>query len=134
MRDRLHLWRTLLPSVHIHYAVKTNPSTSILDEVYKSGCSFDCASMAEIDKVLSLGADAKQIIFANPAKTERMIKHALKTGVKWFTFDSVEEAEKIHRLHPDAQLVLRIQVLSSEAFSPMGKKFGVPDDMIEGVL
>jgi ornithine decarboxylase len=49
----------------------------ILNEVYKAGCSFDCASISEIDKVLSLGADAENIIFANPAKTNRAIHHAL---------------------------------------------------------
>ena len=102
VRDRLALWHKLLPSVKIHYAVKTNVDDQVLREVLKDGNGFDCASSFEIDRVLTLGANPEKIIFANPCKTEHMIRHAKKAGVRWFTFDSKEEASKIHRLFPEA--------------------------------
>lgn len=120
--------------MHIHYAVKTNVDTEVLREVLKDGCGFDCASMFEIDKVLALGANPEHIIFAHPCKTLHMINHAKKVGVRWFTFDSEEEAEKIHRLFPEAQLILRIAVTETDAPRPMSKKFGAPQELVESIL
>jgi len=110
IRERIELWHKHLPRVHIHYAVKTNVDTEVLTEAHRKGCGFDCASMFEINKILSIGADPENIIFAHPCKTEHMIKYAKQVGVRWFTFDSEEEAQKLHRLFPEAQLILRIAV------------------------
>jgi hypothetical protein len=46
-------WRAELPMVHPFYAVKCNPDPSILRVLAHLGCSFDCATMGEIDLVLN---------------------------------------------------------------------------------
>ena len=71
-----------------------------------------------------LGGKADDIIFANSCKQYDHIKYARDRNVKMMTFDSVEEAELIHELYPDAELVLRIAITDSDAPARMGKKFG----------
>lgn len=68
VRARVAKWKRELPSVSLHYAVKTNPHPAIISEMVKNGCGFDCASAFEIDLVLGLGAKPEEIIFANPCK------------------------------------------------------------------
>lgn len=63
-----------------------------------------------------------------------MIRHAKNAGVRWFTFDSEEEALKLFTIFPEAQLVLRIQVTTTDAPCPMSKKFGAPDNLVESIL
>lgn len=98
------------------------------------GQAFDCATVAEIDYVLKLGAKPEDIIFAHPVKLERSIMFAKEKGVKVMTFDCVEEVTKIHSVYPEAELVLRIAVERTNAPSPMGKKFGAVFELWEPIL
>lgn len=42
------------------------------------------------------------------------------------TFDSSEEVFRIKNIYPEAELILRIAVVDTDAPNPMGKKFGAP--------
>jgi diaminopimelate decarboxylase len=42
------------------------------------------------------------------------------------TVDSSEEVIRIKNIYPEAELILRIAVLETDAPNPMGKKFGAP--------
>ena len=42
------------------------------------------------------------------------------------TFDCNEEVNRIHKVYPEAELVLRIAVVNTDSTYPMGKKFGAP--------
>ena len=55
-------------------------------------------------------------------------------GVKLMTFDSCEEATKIHSVYPDAELVFRIAQEETNAPGPMGKKFGAPSPLWLSIL
>jgi ornithine decarboxylase len=127
VRDRIRQWHEYLPKVHMHYAVKSNPDEMILREVIKSGNGFDVASKNEIQMVLELGAKPQDLIFANSVKQTSHIEFAKEKGVKLMTFDSVEEAISIHSVYPEAELILRIGVVETNAFCPMGQKFGAPE-------
>jgi ornithine decarboxylase len=50
--ERVRLWRELLPEVELFYAVKSNSDEIIVQKMLSLGCKFDCASKAEIEKVL----------------------------------------------------------------------------------
>lgn len=54
--NRLNLWKSLLPEVDVFYAVKSNPNPEILKTLFNAGTSFDCASSAEIQTMLDIGA------------------------------------------------------------------------------
>ncbi|PHT26804.1 Ornithine decarboxylase [Capsicum baccatum] len=128
-------WHHSFPNVKPHYAVKCNAEPALLTKLAKLGANFDCASLQEIDTVLSLGICPNRIIFANPCKAISHIKHAAAVGVNLATFDSELEVDKIKKWHPHCRLLLRIKAPSDiGALRPLGKKFGVLPREFEPLL
>nr|AIC34714.1 ornithine decarboxylase 2 [Atropa belladonna] len=128
-------WNNSFPNVKPFYAVKCNSEPALLTKLANLGANFDCASLLEIDTVLSLGINPNQIIFANPCKAISHIKHAATVGVNLTTFDSKLEVEKIKKWHPHCHLLLRIKApRDSGSLRPLGKKFGVLPEEIEPLL
>lgn len=120
-------WKTLLPRVEPHYAVKCNPDDMILGLLAGLGAKFDCASQGEIDKILKIGHVAPEdIIFANPCKPVGHLNFAKRMGVKQMTFDNLQELQKIRQHYPEAELFLRIVVDDSGALCQFSSKFGAP--------
>ena len=134
IRERVKLWFKHFPTSKLRYAVKTNCDDMIVAEMVRLGSGFDCASLQEIEQVLRLGGDPAHILFANPCKQVSHIEYARDQGVKAMTFDSSEEAEKIHQVYPTAVLILRISVKETDAPCPMGMKFGAPKPMWNSIL
>ncbi|CAN1127472.1 Ornithine decarboxylase [Linum perenne] len=128
-------WSKSLPMVHPFYAVKCNPDKALLGTLAHLGASFDCASRAEIESVLAVGVSPDKIVFANPCKPESHIKYAAAAGVNLTTFDSVDELEKLSRLHPKCALLIRIKPPEDGgARCPLGPKYGALEDEIEPLL
>jgi len=117
-------WFNAMPRVKPFYAIKCNPERALLEVLAILGAGFDAASKAEIDAVMALGVPPERIIYANPCKLPEQIKHAASVGVNMTTFDSEEELTKLARLHPKAQLVLRIRADDPTARCPLGVKYG----------
>lgn len=97
------IWIEKMPRVVPHYAVKCNDNDVVLATLVALGTSFDCASKAEINKVLALGVAPEKIIFANPTKPKSHIRYAAIVGVKTMTFDCDIELHKIKAICPDAK-------------------------------
>ncbi|GAB0098589.1 Ornithine decarboxylase [Sergentomyia squamirostris] len=130
---KYEIWREKLPRVKPFYAVKCNDDDTVLGLLAKLGTGFDCASRAEINKVIGHGVTTDRIIFANPCKPSSHIRHAAATNTSLMTFDSTVELEKIRHIYPDAQLVLRIRCDAKKAQCPLGDKFGC-DPKLEAPL
>lgn len=99
-------WRKFLPRVTTFYAVKCNDDINVLKILASLGCSFDCASLWEIEKILSLNVDPQRIIFANTTKVSSHIEFAkshCKGGIRFLTFDNEDEIYKILKVYPDAK-------------------------------
>jgi len=122
------LWKRYLPRVQPYYAVKSNPDINILRSLYILGVNFDCASKGEIQQVLEIGAEASQIIYANPAKGFDHIIYAREKDVRLMTFDNLFELQKILQHFPKADLVLRISANDTMSLLPFGYKFGARKD------
>lgn len=122
--------------VEIFYAVKCNPSPVVLHLLSLMGTSFDCASVAEINTVLSLPSapSPDRIIFANPCKPVSFIRAAANSGVEMMTFDNADELHKIARSHRGAKLVLRILTDDSKSLCRLGLKFGAPLSTCAGLI
>ena len=70
-------------------------------------------------------ASASDIIFANPCKSRSDIGFAKTEGVKYATFDTVDELKKLYDEHDTVKPVLRIHVDDKgTARIPLNKKFG----------
>lgn len=136
--DQFKLWKDELPMVEPFYAVKCNPDVVIVKLLASMGCSFDCATMGEINLVLNgLGDDLsfnksgraeKSIVYANPAKMEHMLQFAIDNNVKMTVFDGVDELHKIASLPGGNKmdLLLRLTTDDSASICRFSKKFGCP--------
>uniref|UniRef100_A0A2S2QR46 Ornithine decarboxylase n=1 Tax=Sipha flava TaxID=143950 RepID=A0A2S2QR46_9HEMI len=118
------IWQQKMPRIKPFYAVKCNDNSLALETLAAFGMSFDCASKAEIKKVLDLGVSPSRIIFANPAKMTSHIKYAMNQCVDLTTFDNELELYKIKSIHPTCNLVIRIRCDATETQCPLGIKYG----------
>ena len=91
-----------MPRVEINHAIKNMFDEEIAKGVIKMGASFDVASADEIEMVTKYGADPSKLIYANTVKEVSHLKIAKECGIKWMTFDSIEEMHKIKKHCPDA--------------------------------
>ncbi|XP_032362730.1 ornithine decarboxylase [Etheostoma spectabile] len=117
-------WLTNLPRVKPFYAVKCNNTAVVLRMMRALDTGLDCASKAEIQMALSLGATPDKIIYAHTTKPMSHIKYACAHGVDVMTFDSEDELLKMSLCHPKAKLVLRITVDDSKSLIQLSSKFG----------
>ena len=122
------------PATGIYYAVKANPAPEILELLASLNCSFDTASVAEIEMALAAGATPDRISYGNTIKKERDIARAHALGVRLFAVDCVEEVEKIARRAPGARVFCRVLTDGEGAEWPLSRKFGCHTDMAVKVL
>lgn len=113
----------------ILYAVKTNPESYVLDELYSCGVrNFDVASLAEIKIVHTKFPDAN-LFFMHPVKPRQSIRDAYnKYGVRTFSLDNEDELNKILEETNNAKdltLHLRISIPNSYAELNLAEKFGI---------
>ena len=127
-------WKKNLPRITPYYAIKCNPCPIIIELLNKLGCCFDCASQQEILKIINLGINPKNIIFANPCKPVDFIKFSRSNDVDLLVIDSSCELYKIKLYHPEANILVRIQVDDSKSKCKFNCKFGVELDQIKEIL
>jgi ornithine decarboxylase len=127
-------FKTLLPRVEPFYAIKCHPDVRVIETLVSMGAGFDCASRGEIELVMKCGVKPESVIYANPCKAPSQIRFAQSVGVCAMTFDNADELIKIKRLHPAAQLVLRILADDSKSACRFGVKFGASLSVAENLL
>jgi ornithine decarboxylase len=131
---RIEAWRALLPRVKLFYAVKCNDNAGLLRTLAELGASFDCASQAEIRRVLALGVSAERIVYANPCKQLSMLRYARSQGVHMLTFDNADELRKIRDVYPEAKLLLRMLPPAVAVQCVLGNKFGATEEQARSLI
>jgi ornithine decarboxylase len=124
VREKARRFRAAMPRVRQHYAVKANPDPRVLTTLMHEGCSFEIASVAELDILLAIGADPAEVFYSNPMKSRQSIAYAASKGVKWFVVDSVDELHRVHAIKADARMYLRIATPNIGSDWPLSGKFG----------
>lgn len=102
----------------------------MLKTLVNLGTGFDCASTEEIKTMLNLGVESENIIFANPCKANSNIRYSRDQGVNLMTADNADELRKIYAINPNADVVIRIYADDSKSICRLGKKFGIPVDLV----
>lgn len=83
---------------HIHYALKANNNTKILELISNKGLGADCVSGNEIKEAIKRGFKTKEIAFAGVGKTDDEINFALENDIFSFNCESLPEIEVINEL------------------------------------
>jgi diaminopimelate decarboxylase len=86
-----------LPYV-VHYAVKANANSVILNEINKAGFGADCVSGGEVQASLKAGILASKIVFAGVGKADWEIKLGLENDIFCFNAESIPELQVIDNL------------------------------------
>lgn len=134
LREKVRRFKSAMPRVTPHYAVKCNPDQTILSILREEGAGFEIASTAELRQTLALGTPGAEIFYSNPIKTRESIQAAVQAGVQWYVVDSVEELRKIHALAPHASYYLRLYTSNEGSVWQLSGKFGVPPDEVTPIL
>lgn len=125
--------KSALPRVDIHYAVKANNHSVMLQEVDRRGGRFDVCSLGEIEDVLRYtSAKPQQLLHTHPVKSVKEFDAAVAKGVECFVVDNAEEVKKFAR-YTDRKLkvLIRFRVSTSNtAVVNLQLKFGCHIDEV----
>ena len=132
VRRNVAALRVALPAAEIRYAVKANPAEPVLRLLSELDCTFDVASVGEIDLCAATGIDGALMTFGNPLKKPAAVAYALARGVRRFTFDTAAGLEAIAANAPGSSVECRIAPTFPSSVTPFGHKFGcAPDEAVD---
>jgi len=120
------------------YAVKANPSPSLLKVLWEAGVThYDVASLGEVRLVAETLPEAT-LCFMHPVKAEEAIAEAyFDYGVRTFSLDTMEELDKIVRATKgatDLNLLVRLRVSSDHSKLSLAAKFGAEPHEVKALL
>jgi diaminopimelate decarboxylase len=82
----------------VHYALKSNFDTCVLQLIRKAGLGADCVSGNEVKQALETGFDRSKVVFAGVGKSDKEINFALDNDIFCFNVESVQELGIINDL------------------------------------
>jgi diaminopimelate decarboxylase len=82
----------------VHYALKANANTEILNQIRVFGFGADCVSGNEVSKAIESGFPGEKIVFAGVGKSDEEIKTGLAGNIHSFNCESLQELEVIDQL------------------------------------
>lgn len=83
---------------HVHFAVKSNFNSRLLEMIQAKGFGADCVSGNEVQRAIDASFDAKMITFAGVGKSDKEINLALEHDIFAFNVESIQELEVINEL------------------------------------
>lgn len=83
---------------HVHYALKANFNTKVLQTVQAAGMGADCVSGNEVKAAIQHGFDKGKVVFAGVGKSDREITAALDADIFCFNVESIQELLVINEL------------------------------------
>lgn len=129
---------------HVHYAIKANANSAVLQTIKEAGLGVDCVSGGEIQAALDAGFAAGKIVFAGVGKADWEIILALDAGIFCFNVESLEElhiidsiaaskgkmAKVCFRINPDVGAHTHANITTGLAEN----KFGIPMEDMEKAI
>jgi diaminopimelate decarboxylase len=134
---------SILPAVHIAFAVKANPNLAVLRLLASEGYGADVVSAGEMDRALKAGIAPEHVVFSGVGKTADELTRALKAGIGQFNLESEEEGVELAeiaaalgltasaalRVNPDVDAGTHAKISTGMAEN----KFGVAYDRAAGI-
>jgi ornithine decarboxylase len=128
VREKTTMIGRNIKNAKVFYAVKANPDIEILRFLNGLSLGFEIASEGELEILSSIGVEPSRIISSNPVKSLKFLKIAASYQVNHFSFDSMDEVDKIAKFIPDCNVYIRLSVPNEGSEWPLSKKFGVEID------
>lgn len=129
---------SILPRVHIAFAIKANPNLAVLRVMKREGLGADVVSGGEMARALAAGMPAQDIVFSGVGKQHHEMIAGLEAGIGQFNLESEEEGIELAALAAERGLTARCALrvnpdvdARTHAKISTGKaenKFGVPID------
>ena len=82
----------------VHYALKANANSQILNCISKHGYGADCVSGNEVLAALKNGFSPEHVVFAGVGKSDKEINNALDNNIFCFNVESSQELEVLNSL------------------------------------
>jgi diaminopimelate decarboxylase len=92
----------------ICFALKSNSNHHFLNVLAQLGCGADIVSGGELKAALAAGITGDKIVFSGVGKTSDEIELGLKSNLRAFNVESVEELEMINDLAKKSKKVARV--------------------------
>lgn len=83
---------------HVHFALKANNQSKLLELIKEAGLGADCVSGGEIERALESGFTPDEIAFAGVGKSDEEIELGLKHDIFCFNCESPQELEVLNEL------------------------------------
>ncbi len=129
---------------HVHYAIKSNANSRVLELISESGLGADCVSGNEIKASIESGFSPDKVLFAGVGKSDKEINYALEKNIFCFNCESIQEIEVINELAEKQDKVAKIAIrlnpnvnAYTHAYITTGleeNKFGINASQLEEVL
>ena len=98
---------SILPKVHVAFAVKSNPNLAVLKILQREGYGADVVSGGELKRALAAGMPAEDIVFSGVGKTRAELQLGLDEGIGQFNLELEEEGEVLAGLaHAQGKVAL----------------------------
>jgi len=95
---------------HVHYALKANFNSKVLNQIQSIGFGADCVSGGEVSKALTSNFDKGKIVFAGVGKSDAEINLALAQDIFCFNVESVQELEVINELAAAKNKIAKVAI------------------------
>jgi len=143
LTERVSALRATLPeAIHLHYAIKANSMSAVVQHLSGLTDGLDVASLGEMQTALDTGIDPENISFAGPGKTDKELTAAVAAGVI-INMESAGEMERIARIGNTLSIRPRVSVrvnpdfeLKTSGMKMSGgpKPFGIDAEQVPDVL
>ena len=94
----------------VHFALKSNFNSKILEIIKSYGIGIDAVSGNEIKKALEIGYKSKDIVFAGVGKTDSEIKFSIDNNISYLNCESLQEIEVINEFSSKVNKVTDISI------------------------
>jgi ornithine decarboxylase len=134
VKEKVFLIGRHIKNSKVFYAVKANPDSKILKFLDELKLGFEISSEGELEILKSLGVEPERIISSNPIKSLKFLNLATTYGINYFSYDSVDEVDKLSKFAPQCNVYVRLSVPNEGSEWPLSKKFGVELDEAAALL
>ena len=141
--SRDQLFGLLPEGFQLYYALKANPHPEIARELRSGGCRAEISSTGELANALAAGFEPGEILYTGPGKTNGELEHAIATGVRLFSVESLSDLQHVgaaaEKHGVTASCLLRVNTTQGSASSGirmMGRpsQFGIDAETLPSLM